>query len=96
MSTITVKDREYPIEEIEVPEGTMRFVTATVQFDDDDTLLDGVLIAIGAEFDEAITNESASDELLRIDQSIFFYCQDEDEFIDLAGNGVAGMEWRIV
>jgi len=96
MKSITVKDREYPIEEVEVPEGTLRFVTATVQFDDDDTPLDGAIIAIGTEFDELVTAEAASDELLRFDLSIFFYCADEDEFIDLAGNGVAGMEWRIV
>jgi len=98
MKSITVKDREYPIEEVEVPEGTLRFVIATVRFDDDDEEFGQVRIALGTELDELITLgvNPVSDELRRLDESVFFYCEDATEFIDLAVNPVAGMEWRIV
>ena len=95
---LRVLNREYPIEEVTVPEGTLRFVTATVKEEDSDGPPFITRIGIGTELGELadLSVNPVSDELVQLDKSVFFYCEDEDEFIALAENPVAGMWWRIV
>ena len=92
---LRVLNREYPIEEITVPEGTLRYVIATIQYEGEAMT---VRIGLGTELEVLadLSVNPVSDELIKLDQSVFFYAEDEDEFIDLAENPPKGMKWRIV
>lgn len=86
---VEMKDLPY----YDLPEGKMHYAEAVVVYTNEPETELNVLIAVGWNFDE----NTASQELLRADENIWFYMDDVDELNQvLTTKPEDGAEWRIV